>query len=279
MRHIPLLLSLGAATVAAQTLLKCNADNCLRAIRASAFPGRSGSADCISFLQNYVTSTVTTTEITTISDTTSVTTTVTIPVEAPPPDCKCKRQAPAPEIPAYASNCGGFSRYYSACACVGATTTAAPTTTTVTKTSTTVISASSTATAVSFFLQLQNGSGFYIGRNPTSGWAIAVSSISQAVQLYRQPNGHIEIAGGVSAKLLNAASDAGGILLSDGDSDGTSPLTCLIDGNQYFTCEHGGEPGVLGLQFKPDGSALILGKSAQAVGGQVVVVKAVPASL
>jgi len=66
----------------------CNRDNCLRAIVASAFPTRSGSADCASYLATTVESYPTVTTI--------------IPTN----------------IPTYASACSGAVRYSSACACI-----------------------------------------------------------------------------------------------------------------------------------------------------------------
>jgi hypothetical protein len=65
----------------------CNHDNCLRAVIASAFTTRSGSADCASYFRT----------------TDSAAQTI-IPTS----------------IPAYASACSGSVRYSSACSCVGA---------------------------------------------------------------------------------------------------------------------------------------------------------------
>jgi len=78
-----------AAAVSAITTSVCKADNCLRAVRASAFPTRMGTADCSSYFSvtiNEPSSTVTPTN-----------------------------------IPTYASACSGSVRYSSACSCIGVT--------------------------------------------------------------------------------------------------------------------------------------------------------------
>ncbi|KAF3192530.1 hypothetical protein TWF788_000141 [Orbilia oligospora] len=282
MLNILYFLTLGAATATAQSMLKCNADNCLRAIKAGSFPNRPVSADCISFFDYFATATITATEITTISDTTTATT-ITIPVEAPPPDCKCKRGVPeSAPIPAYASKCSGFARYSSACACIGATLTAAPVTTTVTKTSTTVISATATATAISFVMQLQSVfSGYYIAQHPTNGLAAAEADVAKAVKFYLQPDGVVKFGNGVPARFIPYTSDGGAIFVYDIEPEGSSPLKCQVGGSQYLTCELGpaGEIGVLGIRYTPDGNLMVLGKTIQALealSAQIVTVKAVP---
>jgi len=97
-----MLLSIVGLLYAAQLAAAgCNEDNCLRAIIASAFPTRSGVADCSAYLRTtYETGPLPTV---TVSSTT---------------------------IPAYASACSPTSRYTSACACVGVS----PSTTTVPET-------------------------------------------------------------------------------------------------------------------------------------------------
>ncbi|KAH7310313.1 hypothetical protein BKA65DRAFT_485000 [Rhexocercosporidium sp. MPI-PUGE-AT-0058] len=139
----PALAAIAAAPV-------CNADNCLRAIRATT---SLGSADCQSYFLTTVTptrSTVTETAIVTSSTTTTwlYTTTTTVantvvstslipvakrlfqPQDLPLPDGLASRrqvvtdgpQTSTPTgIPAYASACSGAMRYSSACSCVGAT--------------------------------------------------------------------------------------------------------------------------------------------------------------
>ncbi|KIN07009.1 hypothetical protein OIDMADRAFT_46918 [Oidiodendron maius Zn] len=95
---------LGLLYTAQLALANCNHDNCLRAVIASAFTTRSGSADCTSYFQ-------TTVETNSIGQTVSVITPT--------------------NIPTYASACSGSVRYSSACSCVGASnvviTTPAPT--------------------------------------------------------------------------------------------------------------------------------------------------------
>lgn len=84
---------LGLLYTAQLALANCNHDNCLRAVIASAFTTRSGSADCTSYFQ-------TTVETNSIGQTVSVITPT--------------------NIPTYASACSGSVRYSSACSCVGA---------------------------------------------------------------------------------------------------------------------------------------------------------------
>ncbi|KAE9370085.1 hypothetical protein N431DRAFT_484404 [Stipitochalara longipes BDJ] len=78
----------GAHLAAAAATPACAADNCLRAVRASAFPTRLGTADCSSYF------------LTTVTGGSTV--------------------APS-AIPTYASACSGSARYSSACSCVGVT--------------------------------------------------------------------------------------------------------------------------------------------------------------
>ncbi|KAK6541459.1 hypothetical protein TWF694_007269 [Orbilia ellipsospora] len=139
----------------------CAADNCLRAVRATAFPTRQGTADCSSYLRatvtpatstfyNTITSTYTTTEtdaqtltntvhktFTSIVQTThtvSVTVTSTYIRNFGAATIKKRQQTVQPSaIPAYASACSGVARYTSACNCIGVSATtitvAAPSTT------------------------------------------------------------------------------------------------------------------------------------------------------
>ncbi|MCJ1290149.1 hypothetical protein MMC34_001685 [Xylographa carneopallida] len=78
-----LLLAAGAAAAPALTTshtstTTCNEDNCLRAVQASAFPTRHGSADCASYLLTTVTPTTSTQTVTvTASPTTTLTATIT----------------------------------------------------------------------------------------------------------------------------------------------------------------------------------------------------------
>ncbi|KAI9147026.1 hypothetical protein HJFPF1_13057 [Paramyrothecium foliicola] len=160
-----------AATTGVSALVArgvCNADNCLRALRAASPKTRlaQAQADCAAYL------TVTSTPVTTVTDydlsvaTTTIveevtatqsvldtfistiretptstvyTATITVTVD-PAPVVSLAKRAAAPTIPAYASPCSGAVRYSSACSCIGAftatTVTAATSTTTVTLPST-----------------------------------------------------------------------------------------------------------------------------------------------
>ncbi|RVD84624.1 uncharacterized protein DFL_006363 [Arthrobotrys flagrans] len=85
----------------------CAADNCLRAVRASVFPTRSGTADCSSFFSATVQQKPSTAIVST--DGTTITTTA-VYLETASPTA----------IPSYASACSGAARYSSACSCIGA---------------------------------------------------------------------------------------------------------------------------------------------------------------
>ncbi|KAL1874424.1 hypothetical protein VTK73DRAFT_301 [Phialemonium thermophilum] len=159
-----LLLSLSAASLTqAKSPCKpstCNRDNCLRAIVASNFPARPGTADCKSYFLTTVTPRPVTkyvTVVNTISPTTTAAVTVTqtddqtatdvvsvvetdvvsytrtqivdvtdvetVTVTVPQRQTPVKRQATAvpSNIPSYASACSGSVRYSSACSCIGVT--------------------------------------------------------------------------------------------------------------------------------------------------------------
>ncbi|MCJ1437972.1 hypothetical protein MMC27_007359 [Xylographa pallens] len=181
-----LLVAVGVAAMPAASTSACNQDNCLRAVEASAFSTRQGTADCMSYFRTTVTPatstsivTVTATATTTdlfavtntltltsiVSDTIVVAETATVTVDfrrkrdnvphvrvAPPAVTLAPRQmtvAPS-SIPTYASACSGSARYSSACSCIGATksTTTAPTPiTTMTVTVTTVQTSDITMTS------------------------------------------------------------------------------------------------------------------------------------
>ncbi|MCJ1400083.1 hypothetical protein MMC11_003286 [Xylographa trunciseda] len=182
--------AVGAA--AAPTSTACNANNCLRAIEASAFPTRHGTADCSSYFLTAVTpatSTVTATATAFTTTTIPIPNTTTVEVVVPlsptaPAASLQKRYDPAAlvrhptvslaprqvtvkpsAIPTYASACSGAVGYSSACSCIGVTaaqtTVPAPTTTlTVTRTSTVTVSspiATATAFCTTFLLQAVGG--------------------------------------------------------------------------------------------------------------------------
>ncbi|RVD89726.1 uncharacterized protein DFL_000721 [Arthrobotrys flagrans] len=122
----------------------CNADNCLRAVRAT-LKLPQASADCSSFLRSTFTPGIrTVTEYSTISElaediyfatqTSTVRETLTSVIketattEIPGTiktetsyDLALKKRQAAPTIPAYASPCSGPVRYTSACSCIGVT--------------------------------------------------------------------------------------------------------------------------------------------------------------
>jgi len=89
-----------ASAVSASVVGACNANNCLRAVRGTSNPEISGIADCTTYFSEEFVATVT---LPTSTSTITVYATVT-------PPC----------IPTYASACGDFVAYSSACSCVGA---------------------------------------------------------------------------------------------------------------------------------------------------------------
>ncbi|KAK6362130.1 hypothetical protein TWF730_005827 [Orbilia blumenaviensis] len=160
-----LLLLLTAASSVSAQLIKCNADNCLRGIRASQITTRSGSADCASYLRTVITP-VTSISLVVVTPTTTrtvagvVTTVAVSAIEAEESPTTFTPSA----IPSYASLCSGSVRYSSACLCMEATpqvtVDATPTTTfTLTETSLqpTTPDPTATATVVKFLIQLKNG--------------------------------------------------------------------------------------------------------------------------
>ncbi|RQM04666.1 hypothetical protein DH86_00004201, partial [Scytalidium sp. 3C] len=98
-RRVFAVLLAAATAVSAGAVTTCHANDCLRQIRASNFPTRSGFADCTAYFGDAFPTTYTEQAVTT---TTTITTVVT-----------------PPAIPAYASSCD-YLAYSSACSCVGA---------------------------------------------------------------------------------------------------------------------------------------------------------------
>ncbi|MCJ1395556.1 hypothetical protein MMC18_008442 [Xylographa bjoerkii] len=207
--------AVGAA--AAPTSTACNENNCLRAIQASAFSTRHGSADCSSYFLTTVTPATTTLTATATAFTTTtipVTNTATVdvlvsPTMTPPAATLKKRYDPAAlvrhpsvslaprqvtvkpsSIPTYASACSGAVGYSSACSCIGVTaaqTTVPAPSTTVTTTTTSVVTVSSTttvATATAFcssFLLQAVGGGDDVNGNPIDGLYVQVADSGDGV--------------------------------------------------------------------------------------------------
>ncbi|KAF3277497.1 hypothetical protein TWF970_005106 [Orbilia oligospora] len=131
------LIAVTALPVQSATSTKCIEDNCLRAIRATNFPTRPGTADCNSYFATIVTPPVSTswydseytvydyTEVITETITTTLTTATTTILPDVGSQTLEKRDEPitntATSIPSYASPCSGSIRYSSACSCIGAT--------------------------------------------------------------------------------------------------------------------------------------------------------------
>ncbi|KAF3802331.1 hypothetical protein GCG54_00003790 [Colletotrichum gloeosporioides] len=125
-----LISAVNAIAAPAANPTKCNADNCLRQIRASAFPTRSGIADCQAF--QTVTSTVVTT--TTVAAAAAAAKVKRAVVDPNNMITQVAKRA-APTIPAYASGCSNSAQYASACSCAGVTASTKTVTSIVTSTS------------------------------------------------------------------------------------------------------------------------------------------------
>ncbi|EPS41104.1 hypothetical protein H072_4990 [Dactylellina haptotyla CBS 200.50] len=143
----------------------CSGNNCLRAVRASAFLTRSGTADCSSYFRTTATPATSTfyetVHETTITNTAEATVTVTVG----PPGATIKKRVEGEvldiptEIPGYATACSGSVAYSSACSCIGVTgttiTVAAPSTTITVTTSDIGAEVTSTVTLTATTVRLQ----------------------------------------------------------------------------------------------------------------------------
>ncbi|MCJ1320227.1 hypothetical protein MMC15_005565 [Xylographa vitiligo] len=133
---LSVLCGLAAAVAAVTTTSACNADNCLRAVRGTSLPTRSGAADCSSFFEATVTPATST--VTATATVTSFSNKRRRALNAAENALEARQMTVVPTaIPTYASACSGSVRYSSACSCIGVTattSTAATPTTTVTVT-------------------------------------------------------------------------------------------------------------------------------------------------
>ncbi|KAK6337323.1 hypothetical protein TWF730_002728 [Orbilia blumenaviensis] len=277
MRYLPFLAVFGAASCVNAQMTRCVADNCLRAIRASAFPNRPGTADCRVFFGNYVTKTATDTTTSILADlTVTVTsTTVFVPLTSSP-------AATSVTIPAYASPCSGLARYSSACACVGITETADPTTTTLTITSsTTQIEVVSTIRVPEFILQLQDGvPGGYIAKSLSNGeaeddYVQVTGNIANAAIFHLLPDGRLESGGAI----MKAGSWN---VLRDWVWNGELELICGLDANHMLSCASD-DWNIIGTYLEGFSRYIAVGKAAAdftlesvRTDGVVVRVKALP---
>ncbi|KAK6533398.1 hypothetical protein TWF694_002344 [Orbilia ellipsospora] len=207
----------------------CNADNCLRAIRASAFPTRSGTEDCSSYFRTTVTPAVVTVTSTntvyvTTTSTDSVTQTNTIFETATAVDYETetdylsktasvtvsayaaalqKRQQTAipTAIPTYASACSGSVRYSSACSCIGvtATTITLDASTTVVYTDLTITEpASATITAATEFLTVTDATVTVESTDATLTITTVVATATQTNTVTLSQRFAIQIQGGTT---------------------------------------------------------------------------------
>ncbi|KAE8441930.1 hypothetical protein EG329_004138, partial [Mollisiaceae sp. DMI_Dod_QoI] len=146
MKTYSTLLFLAVSTASAAVLEPrdaCNADNCLRALRATSRLSFA-SSDCSNFLNSV---TATPTSFTTLPASTVTVTTYSIYSNPPAkreqpagalnprdPVAIIPRSASTTSIPTYASACSGSVRYSSACSCIGVTAGPITASTTVTQT-------------------------------------------------------------------------------------------------------------------------------------------------
>ncbi|EPS35297.1 hypothetical protein H072_11346 [Dactylellina haptotyla CBS 200.50] len=248
-----LLFSAASAASAATTLMKCNADNCLRAIRASAFPTRLGTADCSSYFLATVTPDTSTVTVTSTLSLTETLYTFVVPTLTPPPDTitgteVAKRAVTVvpSSIPSYASACSGAVRYESACSCIGVTrttvTAAAPLTTVteVPKITTTLVIP--TATVAPFILKMIDGAsnsnrGPYVAYSNEENFehATFTSSKTAAQQFYFNPDtGNLETIG--HGRVVST--DTGSPYWVIFSSNSYDPLPCTVD-NGFLNCQLG----------------------------------------
>ncbi|KAF3903277.1 hypothetical protein ABW20_dc0109235 [Dactylellina cionopaga] len=252
---IPFVGLIAAAAATGSGITQCAADNCLRAVRATAFPTRPGTADCISyFLTTLTPDTVTITE--TSHDVTTATAEATVTVTVDPVvvvPVRVKREvvvAPS-DIPAYASACSGAVRYSSACSCIGitgATTTVdAPlTTVTITTTdSTTTATNTATLTATSCHLRFSGVNGYaasYLASKTITGSAFVVptASLGSALTVVIQPDGSVTSGGKVLVGQQSTITTQAKFLLWVTPSSPLaavySPVTCSLDASANFNC-------------------------------------------
>ncbi|KAK6535624.1 hypothetical protein TWF694_002079 [Orbilia ellipsospora] len=117
----------GILSLASVVTADCAKNNCLRAVIASAFPTRHGSADCSAFMVTTVTPTTQTITVTTVASTVDTLPTTFLPVRRRDINQNIRRivtttaASTAGGIPAYASPCDSSARYSSACSCIGVT--------------------------------------------------------------------------------------------------------------------------------------------------------------
>ncbi|KAF3914730.1 hypothetical protein AA313_de0208687 [Arthrobotrys entomopaga] len=238
----------GTATLAAAAAtMKCNANNCLRAVRASAFPDRPGSDDCSSYFRATYTSYITATATASATVTETISTLTIVPTAAIE-----KRQAlfiPT-AIPAYASACTDAVRYESACSCIGLTRTTVTTqvvvaTVTVTQTHTaTTVATTSVAQFIMSIVSNAPTQGPYIKTFLDASNYIEADFTTdecEAVPFYLDP---------ATSQLFST--DYGSVRTSDGGEDANasgiyfgestppfSPMYCTIDANDMLSCTSG----------------------------------------
>ncbi|MCJ1319129.1 hypothetical protein MMC15_004462 [Xylographa vitiligo] len=269
------IVAVGAA--AAPTSTACNENNCLRAIQASVFPTRHGTADCSSYFLTTVTPATST-----ITATATAFITTTIPGATSPPLGTTaplkKRYDPAAlvrhpsaalvprqvtvqpsSIPTYASACSGAAGYSSACSCIGVTaaqTTAPAPSTTVTITHTSVVSVTSGAPAQCSSLTLQavgggdDANGFAIDGLYAQVADSGDGADDDVIYFVADPSAatvfDLSAAGALSANGYIANSDAGlpeFVLYfntqADIDAFGYAPATCSVTPASTLQCVDG----------------------------------------
>ncbi|KAF3941130.1 hypothetical protein ABW19_dt0209710 [Dactylella cylindrospora] len=224
------LLAVSASAAPALEVNQCAVDNCLRAVRASAFPTRSGTSDCSSYLRTTVTPAVVTVTVTNTASATasatdsvvqidtiletatetehqtaiatfSLTHTVTTTKYA---DLVKRQETSAPSvIPSYASACSGAVRYSSACSCVGVLPTTvtlpASTSTVYADETTTVATETKTITVATQYTTIIDGTTTVQTTDATSTIPVVVATTTHTVTIALEDAFALRIENGANA--------------------------------------------------------------------------------
>ncbi|KAK6532861.1 hypothetical protein TWF281_007034 [Arthrobotrys megalospora] len=234
-------------------MLKCNADNCLRAIRATnpVFSTRSQSADCTSFFKSYTPTVTAAAKVFTpvvisavdgfgVAGCVPGSETAELPETPPPPG------PPGPTMPAYATPCSGVVRFSSACACITATVSNPPSATTTTPT----IIHTSTATALSYLLKVHDPNAeeaLYVTKeDDPSGEYILPSTltkdITKAITFFSHGDGLLDNNSGKPG-FFNSVPDVDWAFIYYGTDDPN--IYCIINENDFtVACDTGGANGL-----------------------------------
>ncbi|KAK6342945.1 hypothetical protein TWF718_008323 [Orbilia javanica] len=244
MRFTPIILLAGAASAAVVSSLKCNANNCLRAVRATApvFSTRKQSEDCSLFLKSYH-PTVTAKTV----HTPASTTTTTIQTHGGFDLELCTPLPSVPSMPTYATPCSGASAFSSACACIGITEASPPTAVTITIATATATTTTAIATikASEFHLKIREEAAEprYVraatSDDPINPPTVITTNISQAVVFSIHNDGTLRTTFGLMM-VYTISENFGNIYLGDvpegADPDEHRPYDCDITSDKSVSC-------------------------------------------